>query len=339
MMPLFAFKAITCLGAVLALLWFTTLWQGHCNSIMMGQKGGIKNIFLPFLDGVRLLLHGHGGGQGEKYFYSLIITFLTLLTILLPFTVFPLCQAIWIGEEKVFLEYYHAEGGALFVWIIMLFNLPMAYLLKERSKSYFQELIFMKRVTNFICSFGVGLIILLSLFLTYQSFNFHTIVAKQVPNFVSFLPGWGLFRQPLAAILFFVVLQVGVGIGPFAIFDENDTPQLSGLRIFLLKLLQKMHTLSLVTLFVFIFMGGYSLIPGMDYIIKMIPYLLWEMQFFSLLLKIALVFLVLSLFKYSLVRYRSIDTVNLLFKRPMPLALGNLVLTFLLKSFPSGAGL
>ena len=307
-----ALKMLICVGGALFLLWFMALWQGVGNSIMMGQRGGgFKNIFLPFIDGIRFL------SVPRAKEHSLATSFLALLVAFLPFTAFPLCQAFVVDGEQFFPEYHPSGQGVIFVWVVLLFHWPMAYLLKNKSRTYLQELVLLECGINFISYLVLGPIILLSLFLSYQSFDFHTIVAQQNSTVA-------LFRWPLAGILFFVCCQIGSCSGPFASSLEEDDS-------FLLKFLQKMHTLSLTILFVFVFMGGYALIPGLAVVAKIIPHFLLVLQFFSLLVKIALVFLALSIFTYSFPRYRSTDTINLLFKCLMPLALGHLLVVFYLK--------
>ena len=174
---------------------------------------------------------------------------------------------------------------------------------------------------------------IIALILVYNTGNIHTMVMFQNETIFHFLPKWGFFLQPLAAVIFLSCIFIKTGQGPFDLPREKSTlvdglyTEYSSTRFALLHATQYVHLIVLILFFCTLFLGGHNILPGFDQIEYNFPIFSKPLQIFSLLLKSFLVFIFFIWVKCSLPRYRIDQMITIGRRRLMPLSMINLVVT------------
>ena len=319
----FFLKGLACLGTGFILLWIVR-WESISYTTSIRRSGGSSSFVFYMM---KLFYRNHFFNRKNiKWLY--MIAFLSLSGSFLQFAVFPLCENIFWQGREIFTEYYRTEIGLMIVPIVIIINHIFVEIIKNCRAHHQQKVHIISRLSQFISSLGILFIILLSLFITYDSFDFHEIVRKQNSFFE-----YGLFLQPVAAILFFGCIQIEGNAKLFSISEKNYYSDLDGVEVFFLKLLEKTRWLCFITLYVFVFLGGYSLIPGMNNIVEIFTNFLHVGQFVSLVLKISFVAFVAIIVRNSFLENREIDTAQMAFKKLIPMAFINFVVTVGIKIY------
>ena len=93
------------------------------------------------------------------------------------------------------------------------------------------------------------------------------------------------------------------------------------------------HMIGLSALFIILFFGGYSVLPGMDMLVDLIPGSLPIFQLISLVTKVALMIWFFVWVRWTLPRFRYDQLMNLGWQRLLPLGIVNLIVTVLFVYF------
>jgi NADH:ubiquinone oxidoreductase subunit H len=100
----------------------------------------------------------------------------------------------------------------------------------------------------------------------YKTADFHTLVLAQQGKIFWSLPSWGIFMQPLGALIFSILISLffsGIGHYGFSSTKENDPlfgryKHNDAMSYYVFKLADHLFYMGLLFLFVFLFLGGYS---------------------------------------------------------------------------------
>ena len=319
----FFLKGLFCFSTVALLLWIIR-WESISYAISFSKSG---SFYSPIFYIIKLLSKNCYFNQKNTGKLCIII-FFSLVGGFFQFIMFPLCGNIFLQGREIFTEYYRSENGLALVPITIIFNHIFVGVIKSYREFPGKSMYLESRLACFISSTGILLIILLSLIITYESFDFHEIVKKQHSFFK-----YGLFLQPVASILFFKCIQIEGNAKLFSMAEKNYYNDLDGIEVFFLNFLEKTRWLCFIILYVFIFLGGYSLIPGLDYIIKIFPKFQHIGEFLSLIFKISIVAFISIIIKNSFLKQRDIDITRLAFGWLIPIAFINFIITIGLKIY------
>ena len=319
----FFLKGLACFGMVVLLLWIVR--RGSVSYAISLKGGGTATSSIFTI--MKLLSRNRFSGPKDMK-RPFMISFLSLAGSFFPFTIFPLCENIsWQGRE-IFTEYFRTEAGLAIVLMGIMTNHICVSMVKSSQKCHGQNMCVASRLACFASSMGTLLMIFLSLLILYESFDFHDIVKRQKSFFE-----YGLFLQPIAAILFFGCIQIEGNIKFFSVSEKNHYNEIGGFEVFSLKLLEKSRWLCLVTAYVFVFLGGYALVPGLEHLVEIFPKFLYVGQFISLIFKISLVAFMSIVIKYSFLEQREIDVTRWAFGKLIPMAFINFVVMVAIKIY------
>ena len=308
-------KGLACLGTVGILLWITR-WESMSYTASIRGGGGTSSLIFYIM---KLFSRNDlSGFKNTRWLY--VIVFVSLMGSFFPFAMFPLCGNIFWQGREIFTEYCRTEIGLALVLIGIILNHISVGIVKNYQEYHGQNMYVASRLACFISSIGTLLMILMSLFVTYESFDFHEIVKRQKSFFE-----YGLFLQPVAAILFLGCIQIEDNTKIFSVPEKNYYHGMGGIEFLFLRLLEKTRWLCLITIYAFVFLGGYSLIPGLERIVAFSPKFLQLGQFISLIFKISFVAFVAIIIKHSFLERRGVDIVRLSFGKIIPLAFINFV--------------
>ncbi len=245
------------------------------------------------------LLKSSYGDFFKKFLQFVIYSFILFLPILF----FPFFESFVFNRTEYHVEIFLHQYNVFFFFIFLVFPVLLNFVGIYYSKSIFSFISERESLERFFIFFPPLCLSFISTIFQYGSFDFHSLVMEQArPLFLSF-PKWGCFMMPVSAILFSLSYNGLLGEGAFSrkrslssLLSARDFNERSTLYIFYRSLMGIYFTI----LFVFLYMGGYSLLPGLGHFVEILPGSFYVLQFFSLSLKIFFV-LVLNFFIESFI--------------------------------------
>jgi NADH-quinone oxidoreductase subunit H len=309
-------------------------------------------LFHGMADGLKLLLkEDFKPNAYDKFAYSLG-PWLAIVPVLLVFAVVPFGGVLdpgrlfpgladWFGGRTYPMQIAQIDAGLLVIFAFSGISIIGAMLAGWSSANKFSLLGALRAGSQLISYELVMGLTVLGLILVYGSVNLVTIVQHQSGTVFGFLPAWGIFFQPFAAILF---ITAGIAENKRIPFDlpEAESELISGYFTEYSAMKQGVFMLSefieiaiIAALFVTLFLGGYNLpwltdagfawpngaftpvAHGWVVVIQLVTFL-------------AKVFLLCSfqiLVRWSLPRFRWDQLLRFAWKFLLPLAIANLVIT------------
>lgn len=114
-------------------------------------------------------------------------------------------------------------------------------------------------------------IALIGVIFVYRSFSMHQIVLEQEAMLWASLPSWGVFTQPLGAIIFLFAIVMKSDRAPFNYSSTRGEigPGFESLftsaSFVVVRMSKSIFTVVGAMVFVTLFLGGYSMLPGLDF--------------------------------------------------------------------------
>lgn len=190
---------------------------------------------------------------------------------------------------------------------------------------------------------------LVGILLVFNSLDFLEIIRAQSgpltfsffgeTKSLSFLPNWGIFYQPLGAFLFFVALVAECNRIPFDLPEAEAElvagyhTEYGGIKLILFYIGEYAHMMVSSALMVIFYFGGYNLFPfteagllnvlGSEFLVSLLLFFVFALKFFMFL------FLFMWI-RWSLPRFRYDQLMSLGWKKLLPWALFNAILTALI---------
>ncbi|MEI8346487.1 MAG: NADH-quinone oxidoreductase subunit H, partial [Pseudomonadota bacterium] len=287
-------------GRLLTLMRPGSYPSGHFGSKFAG----------PFLLFIKSCFKEESSVISSSTFYYRLAPALSFVIMLLPITTLPFCQNFYIGNTKFTSEIFPFQYGLLFAYA-------------TTSLFYFSSLLAAFPDTNLLSRIGglriyyhkmaADLLILfamLAVFLQHGVLDVYSLVQNQGRFNNHLLPSWNLFRQPLGAMVFFLAAMIKSGRAPFNLANsDSELGQsykniFSAFRFYLLWVAENVHFLVICLIGVYLYFGGYSLLPGLDWLAEKIDYSFFFLQCLSLTVKLAMVITFLVWLGHSLPRFK-----------------------------------
>ena len=185
---------------------------------------------------------------------------------------------------------------------------------------------------------------LIAMFLIYGTVDMNQMVAWQGESLFGILPRWGLFVNPLAAMIFLIGIFAETNRMPFDL-PEGDAELVAGYHVeygstkFAMFFFAEYVAMSMAAaLFVTLFLGGYGLLPGME---ALAQYLAQVFQLEALgrhnlktflgvgsfLMKLCFMLFFYIWVRWTVPRFRFDQLMNLGWRILLPIGLVNLVFT------------
>jgi NADH-quinone oxidoreductase subunit H len=318
-----------------------TSFQGRFLTLTsMGEiHGEIKRT--KFLKCFALLIKFFSQQTNKKHlhselFYRLAPAMILFVT-LLPYFVIPLCQNISF-QDKIFpSEICYFPFGLLIAYgfsSLTYFFTVLGALGKSILVSRIGALrVFYQQISADL----MLLLVLLSIFYFHNSADIHAITVAQNLPLYSFVPAWNIFLQPLGGVVFFLVILVRCGQAPFRLtydnaeLGEGARAAYPSTRYFILWFSEKCHFILWAIILVFLFLGGYGLLPGLEWVVAKFSYTLFFLQAGSLLLKVVVVLYIAAWLGHSISNFKNDHLISWSWNKLFPLVLANWFLVMVYK--------
>jgi NADH-quinone oxidoreductase subunit H len=310
-------------------------------------------LFHGLADGLKMMLKEDWRPQAYDRVAYALAPWLAFVPVLAVFAVIPFGGRLepgalfgeraagFFGERVYQLQVAPLDAGLLVVFALGGVAVIGAMLAGWSSNNKFSLLGAVRAGSQMISyELVIGLTVI-GLILIYGTVNLGSIVEQQSGMLFGFLPAWGIFLQPLAAILFLVAAQAENQRIPFDLPEAESEliagyfTEYSAMKMGLFMFAEFIHIAIIAALFTTLFLGGYNLpymndagllLPG-GFAVAMPHLLVVILQVTVFWVKVFLMCSFLILVRWSLPRFRYDQLLSFAWRFLLPLAMINLVVT------------
>jgi NADH-quinone oxidoreductase subunit H len=340
---------LTVLNASAMLLWVERKGSALIQNRIGANRASILGV-MPFnlgfvntlvADPLKLFTKEDFVPAGADRVIHTLAPFLALFPALVTFAAIPFGDTLEIGERSIDLRAVNLDVGMLYIVAMVAMGVYGVVLAGWASNNRWSLLGSIRGSAQMI-SYEVALgLALVSMVLCYGTLDLQEMVRAQGGLLLGFLPAWGIFYQPVAAVLVFVSGMAESKRTPFDL-PEAESELISGYfteysggkqaSFMLADFAEVVVVAGLVTT---LFLGGWQVpylskegldLPGLD-VIAVTPWIVTLAQLAAFTVKVALCAWVQWLIKWTVPRFRYDQLMNLGWKGMIPVALLNLLVT------------
>jgi NADH-quinone oxidoreductase subunit H len=260
--------------------------------------------------------------------------------------------AAWFGDRTYRMQIADLDAGLLVIFAFGGVTVIGSMLAGWSSNNKFSMLGAIRSASQMISYELVMGLTVLGLILIYGTVDLTEIVQQQSGVVAGFLPAWGLFLQPFAAVLFMTAAQAENRRIPFDLPEAESEliagyfTEYSAMKMGLFMFAEFIEIAIIAALFVTLFLGGYNLpymsdagftLPG-GHFIALSHGTVVLLQVLTFLVKVFLMCSFQILVRWSLPRFRYDQLLRFAWKFMLPLAIANLIVTVVAVWAIRGAG-
>lgn len=301
------------------------------------NRVGPFGLLQPLADVFKFLFKEEVEPQHVHPFFYKLAPILSLIMAILPLAGIPICAPIIVDSLTIHPEVFPSEMGIFYIFAAAALGSYGILLAGWGSNNKYTMLGAIRACAQMISYELAMSTTLVAIFIIYGTHDLHELVNRQSQTWFGVIYKWGIFTQPIGAILFMVGIFAESNRLPFDLAEgESELVagyhlEYSSMKFALFFMAEYLHIIVLSCLFSFLFLGGYGPIPGMEYLLEMllekIPYIHYIFQFISLFIKVSLLVWFFVWVRWSIPRFRYDQLMKLGWLRLLPLGLLNLVIT------------
>jgi len=323
-------------------------------------------LFHGLADGLKMLLkEDFKAASYDRVAYA-IAPWVVFTPVLLVFAVIPFGGTLvpaelfsgspdiasWFGDRTYAMRIAPLDAGLLVVLAFGSITVLGSMLAGWSSDNKFSMLGAIRSASQMISYELVMGLTVLGLILIYGTVDLVDIVEQQSGTLLGFLPAWGIFLQPVGAVLFIAAAQAENRRIPFDLPEAESEliagyfTEYSAMKMGLFMFAEFIEIAIIAALFTTLFLGGYNLpwmsdagftLPG-GHFVPISHGAAVVMQMVVFLVKVMLICSFLILVRWSLPRFRYDQVLRFAWRFLLPLALANLVVTVVAVWAIQGAG-
>ncbi len=320
-------------------------------------------LFHAMADGLKMLLKENFKPNAYDKFIYWLAPWLVFTPVLLVFAVIPFGGTLtpskihpiffeWFGNKSYPMQIAPLDAGILVIFAITGFSVIGTILAGWSSNNKFSLLGSLRAASQMISyelSLGLSLI---GIILIYGTFDLNAMVQNQTGLLFDFLPAWGIFLQPFAALLFLTAAIAENKRIPFDLPEAESEliagyfTEFSAMKMGLFMFAEFIEIAIISAIFTTVFLGGYNLpymndtgifIPGFKPLIFS-HFIMILIQMTVFLIKVFLLCSFQILIRWTLPRFRYDQLLNFGWKFLFPLSAFNLIVTVFILYFIKGSG-
>jgi NADH-quinone oxidoreductase subunit H len=271
-------KMAAVLGFVLTVVPIMVWLERRASAWMQGRVGpnrvGPFGLMQPLADVLKFLLKEDFIPSHVSKFYYTLGPAIALVAPLTAFAVIPFGSFLVINGEKIPLQIADLNMGFLFILAfagLEVYPIMIAGWASNNKYAVLGALRGSSQIVSYEIAMGLSLI---SMLMIYSSVNLHDIVAFQHESLWAWLPRWGVFLNPIAALIFLVSIFAETNRLPFDL-PEGEAEIVAGYHVeyasikFGLFFMAEYIAMTMASgMLVTLFFGGYGLLPGMTGLIE-----------------------------------------------------------------------
>lgn len=327
------------LGALPIIIHVERRGAGFLQKRVGPNRVGPFGLLQPLADVAKFMFKEEVHPSHVRPFFYTAAPIIALSVALLPLACIPLSGPFEAFGKTIFPEVFRSDMGIFFAFAASALGSYGILLAGWASNNKFTMLGALRacaQMVSYELSLSTAVVAMIFVFGTN---DIHGIVDAQTGYWFGFLPKWGFFMQPLAAMLFLVGIFAESNRLPFDLAEgESEIVagyhlEYSSMKFAIFFMAEYIHMIALSALFIIFFFGGYSLLPGMDLIPLNSPFVLPILQALSFIIKISLMIWIFVWVRWSLPRFRYDQLMDLGWQRLLPLGIVNLIATVLFVYF------
>jgi NADH-quinone oxidoreductase subunit H len=359
--------------AITVLMTFGTIltWVERKQAAVMADRIGANRAYvrIPFTqvkfvwlglfhglaDGLKMLVKEDFKPRTYDWYAYAVAPWVVFSPVLLVFAVIPFggileparlfpALAGWFGDRTWPMQIARLDAGLIIVFAFSGLTIIGAMLAGWSSANKFSMLGGLRAGSQMISYELVMGLTVLGLILIFGSVDLGVIVQKQSDVMLGFLPAWGVFYQPFAAMLFLTAAIAENKRIPFDLPEAESEliagyyTEYSAMKMGLFMFAEFIEIAIIGALFTTLFLGGYNLpymndsgfvFPG-GHAVAMSHGLVVVTQLVVFLVKVMLVCSFQILIRWTLPRFRYDQVLSFAWKFMLPLSLLNLAVTAVL---------
>ncbi|HET9430319.1 MAG TPA: complex I subunit 1 family protein, partial [Chitinophagaceae bacterium] len=292
------------------------------------NRAGPFGIFQPLADGGKLFFKEEIIPLASNKFLFLLGPSLAMITALITSTVIP-WGAPFVGSDGgiIPLQVADVDMGILFVFGVVSVGVYGIMVGGWASNNKFSLIAAIRGASQMVSyELPMGLALIALLFMT-GSLSMSQIVANQVAN------GWHVIYQPLGFLIFFICALAECNRTPFDLPEaENELnfgyhQEYSSMKLGFYLFAEYINMFVSAAVMSTLYFGGYD-IPFVDESSwGLAPWLLSLISFSVLMIKIGFFLFLFIWIRWTIPRFRYDQLMNLGWKKLIPLALLNMIVT------------
>jgi len=309
-------------------------------------------LFHGLADGLKMMLKEDFRPNAYDRFAYAIAPWVVFTPVLLVFSVIPfggllvpakLAPALssWFGDRSYPMQIARVDAGLLVVFAFGGLTIVGAMLAGWSSSNKFSLLGALRAGSQMISYELIMGLTVLGLILIYGTVDLTHIAQQQSGALLGFLPAWGIFLQPFAAILFLTAAIAENKRIPFDLPEAESEliagyyTEYSAMKMGLFMFAEFIEIAIIAALFTTLFLGGYNLpfmtdegfsFPG-GHVVPLSHATVVVLQLVVFLVKVLIMSSFQILVRWTLPRFRWDQLLRFAWKFMFPLALANLVVT------------
>jgi len=254
-------------------------WERRISGFMQDRSGPnrcnigplrLGGLIQSFADMLKLVFKEDFAASHIKHtFLFTIAPGIVFICSFLTFAMIPFADALVIDGKAHIMQAIPADFGML--WFIAFAGLSIyGIILGGFASASKYALLGAIRASSQVISYEAAMVLsLISMILSYGSIHLTDVVNAQAGTFFGVIPMWGVFIQPLAAIIFIVCSFAETNRAPFDIAEGESEivagyhTEYSAMRFGLFQVGEYAAMSASCAIIVTVFFGGYQ-IPWMD---------------------------------------------------------------------------
>lgn len=310
-------------------------------------------LFHGLADGLKMLLKEDFKPNSYDRLAYALAPWIAFTPVLLVFAVIPFGGTLvpgelfsgalgeWFGDRSYRMQVADLDAGLLVVFAFGGIAIMGAMLAGWSSDNKFSLLGAVRAGAQLISYELVLALTILGVILAYGTVSLGSIVEQQSGMLLGFLPAWGLFLHPFAALLFLTAAIAENKRAPFDLPEAESEliagyfTEYSAMKMGLFMFAEFIEIAIIAALFTTLFLGGYNLpwmndaglvLPG-GTVIALSHGTVVALQVLTFLGKVFLLCSFQILIRWSLPRFRYDQLLRFAWRFLLPLALANLTVT------------
>jgi NADH-quinone oxidoreductase subunit H len=291
------------------------------------NRAGPFGIFQPLADGGKLFFKEEIIPLASNKILFIIGPGVAMITSLVTSTVIPWGVPVVTSHGIIPLQVADVDMGILLVFSVVSVGVYGIMIGGWASNNKFSLIAAIRGASQMVSyELPMGLALIAVLFMT-GSLKMSEIVANQVQH------GWHIIYQPLGFILFFVCALAECNRTPFDLPEaENELnfgyhQEYSSMKLGFYLFAEYINMFVSSAVMVTIFFGGYDIPFVNEASWGLAPWLMSLISFSVLMIKVAFMLFLFLWIRWTIPRFRYDQLMNLGWKKLIPLALLNMVIT------------
>jgi NADH:ubiquinone oxidoreductase subunit H len=223
-------------------------------------------------------------------------------------------EKVSVSGRLIEINLFQMDSGLLGTLNFLYIGFIIYIFKKISSKRQLTVQAALKNIVSISYSYLIFIVVFLNIIITYKTVSYDQLTAIQSGSVLAFLPYWGIFIQPISAIIYLITVYILMKslFGNPAELQDNHTESAhveDSIDYFIRSTHRLVSEVVLIVLFCFLFLGGVSFPLVLDNYFEHYSVTFVVLQFFSIIIKVIFVSIILTSFKKYMPKLK--ETMNI----------------------------